>query len=424
MSSLQSLYTNNSGITDAELTTYSHTTASLASNVSSNYDFTIAKSALIKEVTSSVLSRLRLYASDAARTADTRDGATITNPPEGLLIDVEFTNTPDTVLFTPLEVIGNQENPLNSTIYAKIFNLSGGSSTVTVTIEAYSLSQQISQQEVLDGDRIYYVRTDGNDNNNGLTNNANGAFATLQKASDTIALLNRKDYTITVSFTGTWTLSNSLIIKEGIGSGKIIWDGGNSANTTIQSAVNNTIDKGLIQCNNAVKNIYLKNFKVIHFNPGVWAMCIVSRDNSIIYLEDLNFGDLPDTSTFCAHMLAETNGSININSINYEISGGISGTNTVGRHYFVRNGGIINTYGTGTQTVTITNNPKFIHFAFAETTGIIQDYQTTYNGSVLSGCQKYYASLNAVINQFTIPNSSYSFPGSVSGTTVTGGQYL
>lgn len=140
MPSLQSLFSTNAGITDAELTTYSHTTASLADDDSSTHDFTIAKSALIKKVTSSVPSRLRLYSSDAARTADSRNGATTTNPPEGLLIDVEFTDTPDTVLFTPLEVIGNQESPLNSTIYAKIFNLSGGASTVAVSIEAYSLS--------------------------------------------------------------------------------------------------------------------------------------------------------------------------------------------------------------------------------------------------------------------------------------------
>lgn len=141
MPSLQSLFSTNAGITDAELTTYSHTTASLADDASSTYDFTIAKSALIKKVTSSVPSRLRLYSSASARTADTRDGNTTTSPPEELLIDVEFTATPDTVLFTPLEVIGNQESPLNSTIYAKIFNLSGSTSTVAITIEAYSLSQ-------------------------------------------------------------------------------------------------------------------------------------------------------------------------------------------------------------------------------------------------------------------------------------------
>jgi hypothetical protein len=54
--------------------------------------------------------------------------------------------------------------------------------------------------------------------------------------------------------------------------------------------------------------------------------------------------------------------------------------------------------------------------------GNIAGYQTTFTGSLTAGCKKYDAILNGVINQFG-QGGSFPFPGSVSGTTATGGQY-
>ncbi|MBI5417929.1 right-handed parallel beta-helix repeat-containing protein, partial [Candidatus Poribacteria bacterium] len=66
----------------------------------------------------------------------------------------------------------------------------------------------LTEQVVAASNKIYYVRKDGNDANNGISDNANGAFATIQKALDIAAAGD-------IVVIGEGEYEEDLIIKQG-----------------------------------------------------------------------------------------------------------------------------------------------------------------------------------------------------------------
>lgn len=79
------------------------------------------------------------------------------------------------------------------------------------------------RRDVLTANRTYYVRSDGSDSNNGLSNASAGAFLTLQKALDTAAALDISVHTVTVKV-GPGTFVGAQV-KRPVGSGSLIIEG-------------------------------------------------------------------------------------------------------------------------------------------------------------------------------------------------------
>jgi hypothetical protein len=143
MPSLSALYNVNTGIQNSETVLVSHTTASIANQSSASYAFVLANLAQLISITSDVDSRVILYGSNTGRSADTRVYNDTTS-------DEAFVNSTDLLFDVTLSAgtqdinnifLVNRENPLNSTIYAKIFNLSGGTSTVTIDLVFVAFNQ-------------------------------------------------------------------------------------------------------------------------------------------------------------------------------------------------------------------------------------------------------------------------------------------
>jgi hypothetical protein len=77
-------------------------------------------------------------------------------------------------------------------------------------------------REKLTANRTYYVRTDGNDANDGLADTAGRAFLTIQKAVDTTYLLDLNGFVVTIQVgDGTWTenvtVSNPFVGSDSAG---------------------------------------------------------------------------------------------------------------------------------------------------------------------------------------------------------------
>ena len=90
-------------------------------------------------------------------------------------------------------------------------------------------------REILVANRTYYIRTDGSDSNNGLSNTSGGAWLTIAHANSVIATLDKNGYNVEVYMgAGTWT--EEFIPKLGIGDGTVKWYGTLSLDNTASSA--------------------------------------------------------------------------------------------------------------------------------------------------------------------------------------------
>ena len=121
-------------------TTTSATTASLADDASENVNITsFAKTAVLFSVQTSAAAWVTLYTTAADRTADASRAETADPAPgSGVLAEV-ITTGAQTVSMTPSTIVFNGDTSPTDTIYAKVVNKSGGTTSVTVTMSYLQL---------------------------------------------------------------------------------------------------------------------------------------------------------------------------------------------------------------------------------------------------------------------------------------------
>lgn len=256
-------------------------------------------------------------------------------------------------------------------------------------------------RERLTAARTYYIRTDGNDANNGRTNVAGGAFLTIQKAIDVVfGTLDLGGFNVTIQI-GNGTYAGIVATSPQVGAGKITLSGDTTtpANVIMQASTGTA-------CITAIGTgvaLYVQGVKVAAATGQGW----YSGNGAFIAQSGKNeIGAFPAGQ----QIMADGNGVILLNAA-MVLAGG-----SAGNHLYALSGGRINIQG---ATWTITGSPTIAAFAAAAVGGSIFAVSNTFSGAVTG--TRYSATLGGVIQ--TNGGGASFFPGTVAGATATGGQY-
>lgn len=248
--------------------------------------------------------------------------------------------------------------------------------------------------------RTYYVRTDGSDSNDGLTNTSGGAFLTIQAAVNATAALDINGYAVTIQVAaGTYT--GAITLKNVVGytaPGDLIIQGA-GATTIISTTSANCFSVTSIPC--------VWDIKDLKKQTTTSGTCIEVID-AYARLSGVEFG-----ASASNHMRAANGGKIEFTG-NYTVSGNCT------NHLFVTSGGIITCRS---RTVTVSASITVTYFAVASLTGILFCDGNTYSlGAFTVTGTRYSGASNAVI--YTNGGGASYFPGTVGGATATGAQYI
>jgi hypothetical protein len=259
----------------------------------------------------------------------------------------------------------------------------------------------LARKELLTSTRDYYVRTDGNDSNTGLVNNAGGAFLTIQKGIDQVLTLDLNGWDVTIHVAdGTYNITSDLTSRTPNGQGAVhlVGNATTPGNVVIACATGNAgfnnVSHGIIY--------YLDGFK---FTSTTSIYTFLVSESSNTRFSNIEFG-----TGWTFHIYAFGLASITAYG-NYKISAGAWG------HALATRGA---NFAAGAVTVTITNNPAWGGaFVYAMELGMVASSGTTYTGACTGS--RYNCSLNATINTFS--GGANYFPGNAAGSSATGGQY-
>lgn len=265
-------------------------------------------------------------------------------------------------------------------------------------------------REKLTADRTYYVRTDGSNSNDGLTNNSGGAFLTLQKAVDTIAAIDIGPYDVTVQIgDGTYT-GGATISGPWVGTGDVIFQGNTSTPGNVVINVGASSTCFLVQ--NGGSKVRVQYMDLSSSSTGSIALYALNG-GTIVGGAGLRFGAFSSSRQLVA---IGAGSNIRLNAA-YTIQGAAL------NHCLAEACAVV--YARG-YTITVTGT-----LAFSAASGFVRaqfdavaDFATStfdVSGATVTG-KRYDVASNSVI--YTAGGGASFFPGNAAGTTATGGQYI
>lgn len=294
---------------------------------------------------------------------------------------------------------------------AQVANISGGITTTDLSVTANVIASNFlnpsggfATREILTGSRTYYVRNDGSDSNNGFANTAGGAFLTIQKAIDTIYnTLDTRGNPVTIQLaTGTYA-GFTVPTSETLGGGSVtlLGDAVTPGNCLITSSSTFT---AYIQSKFIISGVKFVNTNGAGISVEIIGKGYLNVNGNVEYgsagatgirVRAIHGGVYFSTGAGTEYI------SGNAHSSYYSISGGkliFSGTNWA------------NTGGTANSS----------HFVFSTVGSTVFADTNNYTGAFQG--ERYHVTLGSVIS--TNGGGPNTFPGSVAGSSSSGGIYV
>lgn len=253
-------------------------------------------------------------------------------------------------------------------------------------------------RERLFANRTYYVRTDGNDENAGLADDASHAFRTIQHAVNMAMALDSNGCDVTIQIAdGTYNETVSIGRMIGIGSSSLNIVGNISSPDSV--VLNGATGYGALHVTNNVVPVVIQGIRLTGAH-GIYA-----DTGAQVKFGAVDFG--PATSSqIIAHSAVVT--AIG----NYSISGAAAS------HVRVETPGArVSLAG---RAITLLNMPAFSNaFVYAAYSSLVSCQSCSFSGAATG--RRYEVSLNAVVA--TGGQGETFLPGNAGGSVSLGGQY-
>lgn len=258
-------------------------------------------------------------------------------------------------------------------------------------------------RELLTAERIYFVRSDGSDANDGLTDSPAGSFKTWARATQATALLDFGGQPVTIQHgneAAPVVFAENIFIPSMTGGGSLHLKGSPTpGKTTIQAASPGDTTLWLYDT---------------HIHVFLWQMGLeggsvladVSYNSTLALRDGVVFG----AASF-AHLFVH-----DAQSLLMDVTGHTTITGSAPYHVLV-NGGMA---FVESNFIDLQNSPTFTAFFGAMNGAKIQCVRTTFTGAAHG--LRFWAITNSVIQTFDA-GPTY-LPGDQPGTTDSGGQYV